>query len=63
MDAAIPAESTTVAVASLEGSNVQLPAEMANMMMALRAYAANQRVIAAIDETVSRLINQVGAPN
>ncbi|MDK1021372.1 MAG: flagellar hook-basal body protein, partial [Candidatus Hydrogenedentes bacterium] len=60
MDAAIPAESTTVAVASLEGSNVQLPAEMANMMMALRAYAANQRVISAIDETLSRLINQVG---
>lgn len=63
MDAAVPAENTTVAVASLEGSNVQLPAEMANMMMALRAYAANQRVIAAIDETVSRLINQVGAPS
>ncbi len=63
MDAAVPAENTTVAVASLEGSNVQLPAEMVNMMMALRAYAANQRVIAAIDETVSRLINQVGAPS
>ena len=63
VEAAIPAENTTVAAGSIEGSNVQLPAEMANMMMALRAYAANQRVIAAIDETVSRLINQVGAPS
>ncbi len=61
--AAVPAEKTTIAVGSLEMSNVQLPAEMANMMMALRAYAANQRVISAIDETVSRLINQVGAPS
>ncbi len=63
MDAAVPAENTTIATASLEASNVQLPAEMVNMMMALRAYAANQKVIAAIDETVTRLINQVGTPS
>jgi hypothetical protein len=30
--------------------------------MALRAYAANQNVINAIDQTASRMIDQVGAP-
>jgi len=28
----------------------------------LRAYAANQRVINSVDETMSRLIDQVGSP-
>jgi flagellar basal body rod protein FlgG len=44
----------------LEASNVQLPLEMTNMMMALRAYAANQQVISSVSETTSRLIDQVG---
>lgn len=57
-----PAENTVVAAESMEMSNVQLPVEMTNMMMALRNYAANQRVILAIDETMNRLIDQVGAP-
>jgi flagellar basal-body rod protein FlgG len=56
----IPAENTTVAPQSLEASNVQLPIEMTNMMMALRAYAANQQVISSVSETTSRLIDQVG---
>lgn len=62
MDTATPASNTTLASHSIEMSNVQIPTEMANMMLALRAYAANQQVISAINESVSRLINQVGAP-
>ena len=62
IDEAVQAETTVVSSGALETSNVQLPSEMADMMLALRAYAANQRVITAIDETMSRLIDQVGAP-
>lgn len=57
-----PAAQTTVAHEHLEMSNVQVPREMVNMTLGLRAYAANQRVINAIDETMSRLIDQVGSP-
>ena len=48
---------------SLETSNVEVPTEMINMMMALRAYGANQKVITSIDETLSRMIDQVGGPS
>lgn len=48
---------------ALELSNVQLPVEMGNMMLGLRAYEANQKVIQAIDATVGRLIEQVGSPS
>jgi flagellar basal-body rod protein FlgF len=54
------AEGTTISPESLEGSNVQLPVEMVNMMMALRAYAANQQVLQSVSETTGRLIEQVG---
>jgi len=62
MEKAVPAENTTIAAESLERSNVQLPYEMINMMTALRAYGANQRVINTFEETTSRLIDQVGTP-
>jgi len=58
--AAIPAVDTTVLSQTVENSNVQLPVEMIGMTTALRAYAANQQVIQSINETVSRMINQVG---
>lgn len=58
--AAIPAVETTVLPQTVENSNVQLPVEMIGMTTALRAYAANQQVIQSINETVSRMINQVG---
>lgn len=60
MDQSAQAENTTLVAQSLEASNVVLPTEMVNLMMALRAYAANQKVISTIDETVSRMIDQVG---
>lgn len=62
LDRSGPAESTVVRSGFLEMSNVGLPTQVAQMMLALRAYAANQRVITAIDETANRLIDQVGAP-
>jgi flagellar basal body rod protein FlgG len=43
-------------------SNVNLPQEMINMILGLRAYAANQKVINTMDETTTRLIEQVGMP-
>lgn len=58
--AALPAVETALLPQAVENSNVQLPVEMIGMTMALRAYAANQQVIQAINETASRMINQVG---
>lgn len=57
-----PATETTVVGESLEASNVQVPEEMAQMILGMRAYTANQKVINSVDETVGRLINDVGAP-
>ncbi|MCC6487109.1 MAG: hypothetical protein IT364_06375, partial [Candidatus Hydrogenedentes bacterium] len=57
-----PATETSVAGKSLEASNVQVPAEMAQMILGVRAYTANQKVINAVDETMGRLISDVGAP-
>ncbi|HRK35198.1 MAG TPA: flagellar hook-basal body protein [Candidatus Hydrogenedentes bacterium] len=57
-----PAELTSVVPGALENSNVQLPYEMAQMMLGLRMYNANQKVISSVDETVGRLINEVGMP-
>ncbi|MBI4558496.1 MAG: flagellar hook-basal body protein [Candidatus Hydrogenedentes bacterium] len=56
------AEDTRVVPKSLELSNVQLPREMVDMVLALRAYAANSRVITSYDDTLGQLINQVGMP-
>jgi flagellar basal-body rod protein FlgF len=62
LDMAAEAGETRVISGALESSNVQLPSEMVNMMLAVRMYSANQKVIATVDETASRLIEQVGAP-
>jgi flagellar basal-body rod protein FlgG len=60
IDGMTPADETTIAPQSIEASNVALPSEMVSMLMALRAYAANQQAIQAINETAGRFINQVG---
>ncbi len=44
----------------LEWSNTKIPVEMIRLTLGLRAYEANQRVISAIDESIGRLIEQVG---
>ena len=60
--ASAPATQTLVEHRALEMSNVQLPREMIGLILGARAYEANQRVINAIDETVSRVIQDVGMP-
>ncbi len=60
LDGMTPAGETSIAPQSIEASNVALPSEMVSMLTALRAYAANQQVIQAINETAGRFINQVG---
>lgn len=57
-----PALETSLISGTREGSNVQIPIEMIQMTMGLRAYGANQQVITSISETVGRLIDQIGAP-
>ena len=56
------AVNTLVSHKHLEMSNVNLPNELINMMMGMRAYEANQQVIMALDGTVGRLIEQIGMP-
>jgi flagellar basal-body rod protein FlgG len=53
---------TTLGQGELEMSNVNSAAEMIDMMLGLRAYEANQRVIQTVDTTIGRLIDQVGMP-
>lgn len=57
-----PPTNTFVQGKTLENSNVNLPKEISSMMLGLRAYEANQKVIQAIDATMGRLIDQVGFP-
>ncbi|MCX8064043.1 MAG: flagellar hook-basal body protein [Candidatus Hydrogenedentes bacterium] len=44
----------------LEWSNIKLPYEMIKMTLGLRSYEANQRVLVTFDESLGRLIDQVG---
>lgn len=45
---------------SLEASNVNVVEEMVSMITGLRAYEANQKVVQAIDQTLDKVINQMG---
>lgn len=51
---------TQVSQGTLERSNVNPVLGMAEMLEALRAYEANQRAIIAQDETLGKLIGEVG---
>ncbi|HNR30950.1 MAG TPA: flagellar basal-body rod protein FlgF [Candidatus Hydrogenedentes bacterium] len=53
---------TAVHQGRLESANVNLPVELTNMLLGLRAYEANLRAIHAADETVSQLIDRVAMP-
>jgi flagellar basal-body rod protein FlgF len=57
-----PAQETRVRGGALEQSNTQVAAEMIKMTLGARMYAANQRIITAIDDTLGLVINQVGTP-
>lgn len=45
----------------LEASNVNVISEMVEMITITRAYESNQKVIQAIDETLDKAVNSVGA--
>jgi flagellar basal-body rod protein FlgF len=60
---ATPPTNTFVQNKALESSNVNLPQEITSMMLGMRAYEANQKVVQAIDSTMGRLIDQVGFPS
>lgn len=46
---------------SLEKSNVNVTNEIINMMTVMRSYESNQKVIASIDETLGKAVNEVGS--
>lgn len=50
----------TVKQGSLEKSNVNVTNEMINMMTVVRSYESDQKVIASIDETLDKVVNDVG---
>ncbi|MCB2291938.1 flagellar basal body rod protein FlgG [Clostridium algoriphilum] len=61
-DAASPMQNQNITVKqnSLEKSNVNVSAEMVNMMTITRNFESNQKVIQAIDETLGKAVNEVG---
>jgi flagellar basal-body rod protein FlgF len=42
-------------------SNVNIVREMVDMITVLRSYEANQKVLQAVDQTLEKAVNQVGA--
>jgi flagellar basal-body rod protein FlgF len=53
----------TVRQGFLESSNTSTVSEMANMMTAMRAFEANQRVVQIQDERMGRVISDLGNPS
>lgn len=53
----------TVREGYLEGSNTSAPAEMANLITAMRSFEANQRIVQLHDERMGRLITDLGNTN
>jgi flagellar basal-body rod protein FlgF len=51
---------TKVYQGRLEGSNVDVSGELANMLSTTRAYDTNQRVLRMIDSTLDKTVNEVG---
>lgn len=47
----------------LEGSNTSAPAEMANLITAMRSFEANQRIVQLHDERMGKLITDLGNTN
>lgn len=56
------AANTPIAQRLLEMSNVSIPREMMKMMIGMRSYEANQRVVQSVDGTLGKLIDLVGMP-
>lgn len=55
------ASNISVKQKALEKSNVNVVNEMVNMMSVMRTFETNQKVIQSIDETLDKVVNQVGS--
>lgn len=51
---------TKVMQGFLEGSNVEISGELANMLSVSRSYETNQRVLRMVDSTLEKTVNEVG---
>jgi flagellar basal body rod protein FlgG len=58
---AVPATDTTVHQSQLEASNTLPMAEVSNLLLALRHYEANQRVIQMHDERMGRAVQELSS--
>lgn len=56
----IESEEVKIHQKSLEKSNVDIMSEMADMMMVMRSFESNQKVVQALDETLGKTVNEVG---
>lgn len=59
-DADIQPFSGQIAQGHVEGSNINTVEEMVQIISVMRAYEANQKVVKAYDETLGKLVNEVG---
>ncbi len=50
----------TLAQGMLEGSNMEIGREMADMLMTNRVYDSNQRILKMVDESLSKTVNDIG---
>ena len=57
----IVASDAKVEQGMIEASNVNVVSEMVDMITITRAYQAGQKIINAVDETLDKAVNQVGA--
>ena len=57
-----PADNSTVRQGFLETANTSPTLEMANLILAMRMYEANQRLIQGHDERMGRTISELGNP-
>ncbi len=46
---------------ALEKSNINVVSEMVNMMTTMRTFETNQRIVQSIDETLNKVVNEVGS--
>lgn len=53
-------EQTRVVSGALEESNVKVVKELADMIVNLRSFEANQRIVGSVDHTLDKLINEAG---
>jgi flagellar basal body rod protein FlgG len=60
---AAPATATSIQQGFLEASNTSPTAEMANLIVAMRMFESNQRVLQMQDERMGSVISQLGNPN